>query len=346
MTVTSPTLYMQRALDLAGLAIESVSPNPMVGCVIVHNGEIIGEGYHAQYGGPHAEVNAVNSVRDKSLLNKSEVYVTLEPCSHFGKTPPCADLLIKHQVKKVIVCNLDPNPLVAGKGLQKLKVAGIEVETGLLKEEGLDLNKRFFKAMQTGLPYVIVKWAETADGYVSNADYSPLSITNSTSNLVVHKWRSEEDAILVGKHTVETDNPSLNARNWPEGKNPVRVVLDRNLSLGSDYQVFDKSQKTLVYNFKKDEAFENLEFVQVGNEVDFLLSVLKNLKSKGIHSVFIEGGPMLIKSFFDANLVDEVRVIKSDTALKEGVAAPHVPAGFVLKENHQIINDNLKVYMR
>lgn len=346
MTVTSPSLYMQRALDLAGLAIESVSPNPMVGCVIVHNGEIIGEGYHAQYGGPHAEVNAVNSVLDKSLLNESEVYVTLEPCSHYGKTPPCADLLIKHQVKKVIVCNLDPNPLVAGKGLQKLRDAGIDVEIGLHEQAGLELNKRFFKAMQAGLPYVIVKWAETADGFVANVDYSPLAITNSTSNLIVHKWRSEEDAILVGKHTVETDNPSLNVRNWPEGKNPVRVVLDRNNSLAVDFKVFDQTQKTLVYNLVKDSEKENLQYIKINEDTEFLLAVLKDLKAKGIHSVFVEGGPTLIKAFFDAKLVDEVRVLKNDKALKDGIAAPHVPAGFVLKENHQIINDNLRIYRK
>lgn len=192
-------MYMKRALELAALGREWVSPNPMVGCVIVHNDKIIGEGFHRKYGQPHAEVNAVDSVEDKSLLSESTVYVTLEPCAHFGKTPPCAELLIKHKVKKVVVCNLDPFPQVAGKGITMLKNAGIDVEVGLLQEEGEELNKRFFKRHRTGLPYVILKWAESKDGFISAEGGKPIKISHPITDIQVHRWRAEEDAILIGK---------------------------------------------------------------------------------------------------------------------------------------------------
>ncbi|MGM9510624.1 bifunctional diaminohydroxyphosphoribosylaminopyrimidine deaminase/5-amino-6-(5-phosphoribosylamino)uracil reductase RibD [Larkinella sp. GY13] len=237
---------MSRALELAKLGRGHVSPNPMVGCVIVHNQRIIGEGWHRQYGGPHAEVNAVRAVTDESLLPESTVYVTLEPCSHFGKTPPCADLLIAKRVKKVIVCNDDPNPLVAGKGLAKLRAAGIEVETGLLAERGRELNRRFFTFIEQQRPYLILKWAETADGFMAPADFRPIPISSPLSRQLVHKWRTEEDAIMVGTNTARHDNPQLNARLW-SGRNPVRIVIDKHLQLPTSLHLFDGLQPTLVY---------------------------------------------------------------------------------------------------
>uniref|UniRef100_UPI003592F691 bifunctional diaminohydroxyphosphoribosylaminopyrimidine deaminase/5-amino-6-(5-phosphoribosylamino)uracil reductase RibD n=1 Tax=Persicitalea sp. TaxID=3100273 RepID=UPI003592F691 len=223
--------YMQRALQLAEYGRGYVSPNPMVGCVLVADGRVIGEGWHRNYGGPHAEVQAVRDAEKRGnadLLKSATAYVTLEPCSHFGKTPPCANLLINKKIKKVVVANHDPNPLVAGRGLTLLKNAGIEVESGILAEEGQELNRRFFTFFCKKRPYIILKWAETADGFIGAAGGKPIAISNGYSSQRVHRWRSEEDAILVGRNTAFNDNPRLNVRHWP-GQNPVRVVLDRNL---------------------------------------------------------------------------------------------------------------------
>ncbi|MCP9769583.1 bifunctional diaminohydroxyphosphoribosylaminopyrimidine deaminase/5-amino-6-(5-phosphoribosylamino)uracil reductase RibD [Lacihabitans sp. LS3-19] len=338
-------IYMERALQLAALGCEWVSPNPMVGCVIVHDGLIIGEGFHQKYGEAHAEVNAINSVSDKSLLRNATVYVTLEPCSHFGKTPPCADLLIQHQVNEVIICNKDPFPEVAGKGIEKLKAAGIKVKQGLLESEGLFLNRRFFKAHTVGLPYITIKWAETADGFVALPEGKPLAISNSTTNINVHRWRAEEDGIMVGTKTVKTDNPKLNVRLWPEGRNPVRIIIDKDLKLDRNVNVFDQSQKTLVYNFHKNEKLENLEFIKISPE-DFLINILKDLKSKGVNSILVEGGPQLIQSFFEENLFDEIRKIKSDLVLKDGINAPKVSSGIPLTETKRILNDQIFIFRR
>ena len=342
----SDQLFMERALELAALGREWVSPNPMVGCVIVHEDLIIGEGFHQKYGGPHAEVNAVNAVKNKELLSESTVYVSLEPCSHFGKTPPCADLLIKHKVKKVVICNEDPFPEVAGKGIEKLKAAEIEVEIGVLKEEGEKLNKRFFKANRTRLPYIVIKWAETADRFVSNQDFSPLKISNSLANFSVHQWRSEEDAIMVGSNTIKTDNPKLNVRHWPNGKNPIRVLIDRKLSLSEQFNIFDKSQKTFIINFIKESFEENLEYLIVEESGNFLIETLKLLKIKGINSVLIEGGPTLISEFFKLGLYDEIRIIKSDIQIGSGIVAPKVPPGISLKSNFSILNNQIFIFER
>jgi diaminohydroxyphosphoribosylaminopyrimidine deaminase/5-amino-6-(5-phosphoribosylamino)uracil reductase len=330
-------LYMQRALELAALGGEWVSPNPMVGCVIVHDDKIIGEGFHQKIGEPHAEVNAVNSVEDQSLLPESTVYVTLEPCSHYGKTPPCAELLIKHKVRKVVICNEDPFPKVAGKGIQMLKDAEIEVETGLLSEKGEELNKRFFKANRTGLPYIILKWAETADGFIANADGSPFKISNTTTDVTVHRWRAEEDAILVGKNTVISDNPRLNVRHWIEGKNPVRVILDSRLELSRNNHVFDGSQKTFVFNSVLSKVEDTLEFVQSDNLID----ILKELKARGINSVLVEGGGKVHESFISQGLFDEIRVIKSPKILNQGISAPILPRHILLDKNIRILDDQI-----
>lgn len=335
---------MQRALQLAALGREWVSPNPMVGCVIVHNDLIIGEGFHQKYGDAHAEVNAFNTVINKDLLSESTVYVTLEPCSHFGKTPPCADLLIRHKVKKVVICNTDPFPQVSGTGIKKLQAAGIEVITGVLDKAGEELNKRFFKAHQTGLPYVVIKWAETSDGFVAQKDGNSLAISNATTNITVHRWRAEEAGILVGTNTVLTDNPQLNARNWPEANNPLRIVIDKNLRIKGDFNIFDRKQKTLIYNLHKNQIDENLEFIQLNSDANFLKNMLSDLKRRGINSVLVEGGPQLIQSFFEEQYYDEIRVIKSDIVLKEGINAPKVPSGIPLVKKYSILNDQIFIF--
>ncbi|HKZ37838.1 MAG TPA: bifunctional diaminohydroxyphosphoribosylaminopyrimidine deaminase/5-amino-6-(5-phosphoribosylamino)uracil reductase RibD, partial [Chryseolinea sp.] len=248
--------FMLRAMELALLGSGLVSPNPLVGCVITYEGKIIGEGWHKKYGEPHAEVNAVNSVPDKRTLRESTVYVTLEPCAHFGKTPPCADLLIEHQIKKVVVANLDSNPLVAGEGIRKLRSSGIEVITGVLDKKGRALNKRFFTIMEKQRPYIILKWAETADGFVARKNFDSKWISDEYSRQLVHKWRAEEDAVLVGMRTAQLDNPELNVRNW-SGRNPIRIVIDRFLKLNEKIHLFDGSQKTICYNVLKHEEHRN-----------------------------------------------------------------------------------------
>lgn len=340
MKMNNDVLYMSRALELAALGREWVSPNPMVGCVIVHEDKIIGEGFHQKFGEPHAEVNAVNSVIDKSLLSEATVYVTLEPCSHHGKTPPCADLLIKHKVKRVVVANVDPFPEVSGRGIEKLRAAGIEVEVGLLADKGEELNKRFFKANRTGLPYVILKWAETADGFIANADGSPVKISNTTTDITVHRWRAEEDAILVGKNTVVSDNPRLNVRHWIDGKNPIRVILDSKLELDRDKNIFDGTQKTLIFNSVLSKTENNVEFIQSEDLID----TLKALKSRGINSVFVEGGRQIHESFIRQELFDEIRIIKSSKILSKGMPAPSLPSGILLEENIRILDDQIFFY--
>ena len=330
---------MQRALQLARLGAGAVSPNPMVGCVIVHEGKIIGEGYHQKYGEAHAEVNAVNAVVDKSLLSKSTVYVTLEPCSHVGKTPPCADLLIKHQVKKVIVCNHDPNPLVAGKGIEKLRQAGIEVEVGLLEEEGWELNKRFFTYIEKKRPYIILKWAESADGFIAMKNFKAVQISNLLSRRFVHKMRSEEDAIMIGTNTAKYDNPTLNTRFWT-GKNAVRVLIDKNLSLSKNSNIFDNSQKTICYNLLEDEIIGNNIFVKIPSNISIELFILEDLYQRKMQSIIIEGGTILLQSFIDLELWDEAIILRGKLVLKEGIIAPKIKGNEVLKEN---LGDNLLV---
>ena len=336
-SVPRSQLFMQRALQLARLGAGTVSPNPMVGCVIVHNGKIIGEGYHQKYGDAHAEVNAVNAVSDKSLLSESDIYVTLEPCSHFGKTPPCADLLIKYKFKKVIVCNYDPNPLVAGKGIEKLRQAGIEVEVGLLEEEGRELNKRFFTYIEKKRPYIILKWAESADGFIAKKNYEAVQISNLLSRRFVHKMRSEEDAIMIGTNTVKYDNPTLNTRFWT-GKNAIRVLIDRELSLSKNLHVFDNSQKTICYNSLKDEIIENNIFVRTPLNTSIEPFILEDLYQRKIQSIIIEGGTILLQSFIDLKLWDEAFILKSKIILEQGIDAPKIKRKEVLRQK---LGDNL-----
>lgn len=315
---------MQRALELAALGRGSVSPNPMVGCVIVCNGQIIGEGWHQKYGQAHAEVNAVNAVEHKELLKEATVYVTLEPCSHHGKTPPCADLLVSHQVKKVVIGAFDSNPLVGGKGIERLRKAGIEVETNVLEAESRALNARFFTVIEKQRPYVILKWAQTADGFVARENYDSKWISNANSRQMVHQWRAEEDAILVGPNTAKYDNPRLNVRGV-EGQNPTRVLMDRNLHVSNELNLFDGTQPTLVYNTIKDASQHKVDWVQLSAE-NFIANMLNDLHHRKIQSIIIEGGAGILNAFIKAGLWDEARVFTAKTTFGAGIAAPVIEA--------------------
>lgn len=335
--------YMQRALDLAQKGMGNVSPNPMVGCVIVCNDEVIGEGYHEQYGGLHAEPNAVNSIEDKSIITNSTVYVTLEPCAHHGKTPPCAELLATLKPKRVVICNDDPNPLVAGKGIQQLKDAGIEVETGVLEEKGRSLNKRFFTFQEKKRPYIILKWAETKDGFIARKDFDSKWISGEESRKLVHQWRAEESSIMVGTNTAKHDNPSLNVR-LVEGNNPIRIVIDRELKLPVNLNLFDQTQETIVYNSIKSEVVGKVKYVELDFSSSVIDQVLENLYTDKVLSLFVEGGTFLLNQFLETDLWDEAKVFKSITeTFGEGIKAPLSPKNRVFSQ--QIGNDRLEFYL-
>ncbi len=327
---------MRRALELAALGRGSVSPNPMVGCVVVHNDRIIGEGWHKQYGHNHAERNAIQNIAPFAvpLLPESTIYVTLEPCAHFGKQPPCADLLVEKCLKKVVICNLDPNPLVGGKGLKKLQEAGIEVVMGVLANEGLELNRRFFTSIIKKRPYIILKWAETADGFIGSTDGSPLTISNALSHTLSHRWRSEEDAIMVGTKTALADNPKLNVRNW-SGRNPVRIVIDQHRRLPQFLNLFDNSQPTICY------SSENIIF-----DESFLQNILADLQTRNIQSVLVEGGAQLLQTFINQQLWDEIRIFKSPKIIENGISAPTFPTNAQLKSIEHLQEDRFLVYSR
>lgn len=313
-------LYMRRALELAEWGRGSVSPNPMVGCVIVHQKQIIGEGHHQIFGGPHAEVNAIHSVKNQESLKESTVYVSLEPCAHWGKTPPCANLLVEKRVKKVVIAAFDSNPLVGGKGIQILKNAGIEVETGVLEQEARIQNRRFFTQIEKQRPYIILKWAQTQDGFVARENFSSKWISGSMSRQLVHKWRAEEDAILVGKNTALHDNPSLNVRDWI-GKNPTRIVLDSKCELPETLHLFDKSIPTICYNSKKSESQENLDFIVLGSDLS-ISNILKDLHSRKIQSLIVEGGSRVLSQFIESGLWDEARIFTGKAKFTAGIPAP------------------------
>ncbi|MDJ1483231.1 bifunctional diaminohydroxyphosphoribosylaminopyrimidine deaminase/5-amino-6-(5-phosphoribosylamino)uracil reductase RibD [Cytophagaceae bacterium YF14B1] len=336
--------FMRRALELASLGQGSVSPNPMVGCVIVHNNRIIGEGWHQKYGSWHAEVNAIQSVKEKDLvlLPDSTVYVTLEPCAHFGKTPPCSDLLITKKVRRVVIANVDTNPLVGGKGIEKLKNAGIEVTTGILEEEGRWLNRRFFTFIEKNRPYIILKWAQTADRFIARSDYNSRWISNDWSRKLVHRWRGEEPAIMVGTTTAQYDNPHLNVRDWT-GEDPVRIVIDRHLRLSPSLHLFDQTQPTLCYNLKKDEASEYIQYIKCVSESTFLAEMMADLHQRKIQSVIVEGGSKLLQELILSDLWDEVRVFTSDQTFGTGITAPAF--GGILIDKISIKKDQLSVFI-
>ncbi len=339
--------YMQRCIDLAQNGRGKVAPNPMVGSLVLYKDQILGEGYHKYFGGAHAEVNAINSVIQQELLPQSTLYVSLEPCSHKGKTPPCSDLIIEKNIKKVIVGTVDPNSLVAGKGIEKLRNAGIDVVENILEEECLELNKRFFTYHKLKRPYIILKWAESEDGFIDikrNQDtpIGPNWISNPVSRMLVHKWRSEEQSIMVGTNTILKDNPGLDTRLW-SGKSPLRIVLDRFGRLPMDRKVFDNKVPTLVFSEVAHENSKNLEYVVVDFNQTLLSQVMIELFQREIQSVIIEGGQKLIQSFIEQNLWDEARVFKGEKIFQSGVEAPKIDCANYTAS--KILNDSIYVYV-
>jgi len=333
------TLFMQRALDLSLLGRGKVEPNPMVGCVIVKENRIIGEGYHVFFGGPHAEVNAVKGLSE-SDLEGADVYVTLEPCSHYGKTPPCANMLAGLPVKRIIIGSVDYNPLVEGKGIALLKEAGKEVITGVLQEECEKVNAAFFTFLKKKRPYIILKWAQTGDGFIARKNNDSKWISNELSRKLVHKWRSEVQAILVGSNTVFHDNPQLTTRDW-SGKNPLRLIIDRKARLENNFAIFDQSVPTIIYNEVKKTSGENPEYVKL-QAGEFIESLLADLYDRSILNLFIEGGSTLINEFIKHNLWDEARVFIGAKSFEEGIKAPEI---IMTPEKYYTIgNDKLLIY--
>ena len=317
--------YIARCIELAKNGFGTTYPNPMVGSVIVYNGEIIGEGWHQKAGEPHAEVNAIRSVKDPSLLNKATIYVSLEPCSHFGKTPPCCDLIIKNKIPNVVIGIVDSNIKVAGNGIKRLQESGANVLVGILEKECYELNQRFFTFHEKKRPYIILKWAETQDGFIAplqKEEQKPVWITNLNSRQLVHKWRAEEQAILVGTQTVIDDNPQLNARDW-EGNNPIRVVIDQNNRIPKTAHVFDNQIKTIVFSNKKSApSLENTIFEVIDFQQNIAQQIVDKLFQHQIQSIIIEGGAQTLQTFIDANLWDEARVFIGNCTFEKGVKAP------------------------
>lgn len=343
--MTTHEFYMKRCIELAKNGLGTTYPNPLVGSVIVHEGKIIGEGWHKKAGEPHAEVNAVNSVKDKSLLKEATIYVSLEPCSHFGKTPPCCDLIIANEIPNVVIGTVDPFSKVAGNGIKKLIESDKNVTVGILDDECNELNKRFFTFHQKERPYIILKWAETADGFIaplSKEEKAPIWITNQYSRQLVHKWRTEEQAILVGTNTVLEDNPKLDARDFL-GNNPVRIVVDKSGKISEKYHVKDNSQKTIfITESEKFETTENCIYENVIFDKSLAKTIIPILYRHDIQSVIIEGGAKTLQSFIDANLWDEARVFRGKIKFQNGTTAPKL-TGFPTTR-FDIMDDQLKIF--
>ena len=336
--------FIDKCIRLARKGALDVSPNPMVGCVIVNDGEIIGEGYHKEYGKNHAEVNAINSVKDKSVLKNSILYVNLEPCCHHGKTPPCTDLIIKYNIPKVVIGCIDTFSKVSGQGIKKLKDNSVEVIYGVLEKDCIELNKRFFCYHIKKRPYIILKWAKSKDNFIAPINQEkPFWMTCEKSKKLVHSWRAEEDAILVGRKTVVSDNPSLTVR-MSDGKNPLRIVIDKELKLNEKSNVFDDQAETLVFNNIKSTIVDKTTYLKADfNNLN--QDILNQLYNRDILSLIIEGGAITINSFIEKNLYDEIRVFTTDKILKKGVNSPELP-DINLIETSIINNDKLEVYKR
>lgn len=319
-------IYMLRCLELAKLGAGNVAPNPMVGAVLVYKDRIIGEGYHQQYGKAHAEVNCINRVDmdDQEFISKSTIYVSLEPCAHFGKTPPCADLIIAQKISKVVVGCRDPFEQVDGKGIEKLKHAGVDVVLNVLHQECIEMNKRFFTFHTKQRPFIILKWAQSSNHKIANADRSRVMISNEISNRLVHKWRAEEAAILVGTTTALHDDPQLNTRHWI-GNNPIRLVVDKDLKLAPNSKLLNQQQRTIVFNSHKDVEDGNVLYYQVHKHESLVQQILKACYQLNIQSILVEGGAVLLQSFIDEGLWDEARVItNTKLIINNGFAAPEL----------------------
>jgi diaminohydroxyphosphoribosylaminopyrimidine deaminase/5-amino-6-(5-phosphoribosylamino)uracil reductase len=329
--------YMKMCIDLASKGFPKAMPNPLVGCIIVYRDKIIGTGYHQVYGENHAEVNAINSVEDKSLLNDSTLYVTLEPCVHFGKTPPCANLIVQSKIPRVVIGSLDTFSEVNGKGIEALREAGVTVKTSVLEGECRALNKRFYTFHEKKRPYIILKWAKSSDGLIAPKNQTePFWMTGKESKKLVHQWRGEETAILVGKNTVIIDNPLLTTREI-KGDNPIRILIDKNLSLATNYAVFNNEATTLVVN----ESKESQRHVKVDFN-SFFPSLMKALHQRGIQSLIVEGGAITLNSFIASNYWDEARVFTSKKILGNGIQSPVIELD--INENTFIDNDKLDYY--
>ena len=342
--------YINRCIELAKNGLGTTYPNPLVGSVIVYEDKIIGEGWHKKAGEPHAEVNAINAVKDKSLLSKATIYVSLEPCSHFGKTPPCADLIVTHKIPNVVIGTVDPNEKVAGKGIAKLLEAGINVTVGILEEQCNDLNKRFFTFHNKKRPYIILKWAETADGFIApfkmlkqvqHDNLKPVWITNKYSRQLVHKWRAEEQAILVGTQTVLDDNPSLTTRDF-SGNNPVRIVFDKSGKINTKFHVKDNSVETIFLTENENLiSSENCIYELCSFDENLIENSIAILVKHQIQSVIIEGGSKTLQSFIDKDLWDEARIFRSQNIFEEGTKAPTIKGKIVATKT--ILKDQLTI---
>ena len=328
------------------MGMGNVAPNPMVGCVIVHNNKIIGEGYHIKYGGPHAEVNAINSVKDKELLKDSTLYVNLEPCAHYGKTPPCTDLILEYNIPNVIISHLDCYSEVAGKGARKLRKAGVNVMLGTKARLSRELNKRFYTFHEKKRPYIILKWAQTIDGFIDlkrdrNKAEGAAWITNEYSDILVHKWRSEEDSIIVGSNTAFNDNPQLNVRHY-YGRNLTRIVIDRELRLPVNLNLFDDTQPTIVLTEKDKNDTDNTKYVKIDFTKEICSQIIEVLYKRRIQSIIVEGGKTLLESFINAGLWDEARVFTCNCLFGEGMESPKISHNLIYTEN--IAGDTLLIY--
>jgi diaminohydroxyphosphoribosylaminopyrimidine deaminase / 5-amino-6-(5-phosphoribosylamino)uracil reductase len=329
---------MQRCLQLAVIGAGVVAPNPMVGAILVYNGRVIAEGYHQKYGEAHAEVNCINSIAeaDKAFIEKSTLYVSLEPCAHFGKTPPCVDLIINHKIPNVVIGCRDSFAAVDGKGIERLKAAGVQVALGILENECLELNKRFFTFYEKQRPYIILKWAQSSDGKIGAGNGERVFISNEFTNRLVHKWRSEEAAIMIGTKTALLDDPALTARLWP-GNSPTRLVIDMDLKLPSSLKLFDGTVETIVFNQHKQETGEKLSFYKIDKSEALIPQILNALYKLQLQSVIIEGGAKLLQSFIDENAWDEARVItNTDMKIGEGINAP------ILQHQKPVKEENIR----
>jgi len=338
-------IYMRRCLELAKLGKGNTIPNPLVGAVIVYNDKVIGEGYHRKYGESHAEVNAINNVKDKTLLKKSTLYVNLEPCIHYGKTPPCSIKIIEENIPEVIIGTLDPNPLVNGKGIEFLKNNNIKVNYNIIQKECIELNRRFFTYHLKKRPYIILKWAQTKDNFIDLSDRLPekpfVWISNELLKTLVHKWRSEEQAILIGSKTAIKDNPELTTRNWP-GKSPIRLVINRNANLPETLKIFDNKVKTIIFNEKFDSINGNLEYKKVDFGKNLLKDILRYLYDIEIQSIIVEGGAITLKNFIEEELWDEARVIIGNKYFYNGIKAPYLECE--PDEEYFFCGDKLRIY--
>lgn len=327
--MTKDEKYIRRCIQLARNGMCNAAPNPMVGAVIVHNDRIIGEGYHARCGEGHAEVNAIRSVKDENLLQESTIYVSLEPCSHYGKTPPCADLIIRKGIPRVVVGCVDPFSLVSGRGIQKLKDAGIDVKVGVLEAECRQLIKRFVTFNTQQRPYITLKWAESADGFIdiNREEGQPVVLSTPITSMYVHKQRAEHHAILVGRRTALLDNPSLTTRNW-YGKNPVRLVIDKELTLPTSLKLFDGSASTWIFTAQDKASTSQVIYFKLDFSRSILPQILQKLYENKLQALLVEGGSQLLQSFIDEGLWDEIYTEHSTKVLENGVKGPVIPAGY------------------